>query len=77
MTRTAHELLLYDRIMDGVGREDLKEVTSIAISVVKIELHGISRRIYEASLTVTSQTHILNAAENDDLGNSLELVAVI
>ena len=63
--------------MDSVGREDLKEVASIEISAVKIELHRISGPIYEASLTVTSKTHILNAAENDDLYNSLDVVAVI
>ena len=42
MTRTAHELPLYDRIMDSVGREDLKEVASIAISAIKVELHTMS-----------------------------------
>ena len=58
-------------------QEPLKEVTSIVISTVKIELYWISGRIYEASLTAASQTHVLNAAENDDLYNSLDVVAVI
>ena len=49
-TRTAHELPLYDWIMDTVGRYELNEVASIAISAVKIELHRISGQIYEWSL---------------------------
>ena len=42
MARTAHELPPYDRIMDSLGREDLKEVASIAMSAIKVELHRMS-----------------------------------